>query len=413
METPNKKSGAHRRSDGNVTKSAASEAAGKAGVDVSLEDVDVTSNAGNISPTSKKNKIISTQQTTTSRKKRAISITSSLAVNASDYLTPELFGIMSSFLGNVDFFFEPEVAKLVAALEGATRNAAYYKAAIIEIHRSNPEFSECCLEAAYNKLPGKNNNPSHYAPSCDGYYESPDERAQLYKKSGKKVRRWIQVNPDLWKQRIAVSSLDNAIAYAARCDNDGNYSPFHSMIVEQKVANKLDIPYSVGPDECRYKVASTSDKAFEKVYGMCLIAVNGESVHSLEVPSGNEWEARHQVTIHDYIQRSKDRDWYGNFLPGKGGPLHLLFMSKGDVFFNEILAVVRCDLVEILREMYKKGLISATSRLKITRQSTRYFGMFTSMHRAIFVSTSSCHKKMLIATLRLNKIHTVHMAQHF
>jgi hypothetical protein len=368
MESSEKTYTDHRRGDGNdvTNKRAASEAAMHTG-DFDFDDTCSASNAA----------------APTTRKRRAVSTTN--VKNASDYLTPELFGILSSYLPKVGF------VRLVNALNGANdRKNAYYKAAIIEIHRSNPKFSETCLlDNAYNKLPGKNNNPSHHCPSNDGYYESPDERVQIYQESGYKVRHWIQVNPNLWKQRIAVSSLDNAVAFAASCDSSEKYAPFRSMTVEQKVADKLYIHHEVGADECRYEVARSSDKAFQEVYGMCLIAVNGEPVHSLEVPSGNEWEAFQQIetgfrSIQDYLYRSNDRDWHGNFLPGKGGPLNLLFMSKGDVFFNEIFAVVRCDLVEILKEMYEKGLVSATTRVYETKYPLLWYVYFNAPGKFCF-----------------------------
>ncbi len=145
METPEKTYSTHRRSDGSevTNKRAASEAA--MGDDVF--DFDDSCNASNAAApivqyqpfnansgyiycrpwewTSTSN--CSWEWTSTSKNNKKSRKRKAKMASASDYLSPELFGFLSSFL--------PKVDNLVLALKGADQNSDYYKAAIDQIQK--------------------------------------------------------------------------------------------------------------------------------------------------------------------------------------------------------------------------------------------------------------------------------------
>ena len=139
-----------------------------------------------------------------------------------DYLTPELIGIMATYLPMQSKYVQiekrfiggPDVWNLASALEGAACYKEFYTAAAVEIHRMNPRFSRMVLERAYDKLPGKHS-------SCDlygGYDDSPDRRDELYKEVGDTVRGWMRANPG-WSDRIAVANLSDAPTFLAASES--------------------------------------------------------------------------------------------------------------------------------------------------------------------------------------------------
>lgn len=303
----------------------------------------------------------------------------------SRHLTPEMIGIVARFLDGTT----GDVSRLASALRGASRDVGYYAAALAEVHRSCPVFSEVVLKDAYDRLPGKNS-------SCDfegGYDDSPDRREELYREAGAEVRAWIQENPGRWAERVEVSSLSHAASlspFAAKSSDGsgGGRRRLRALTVSQGVAESISLRGLLGPDECRYRVdgrwcrQKEACAAIENEYESCLLAVNGTPVHVLD-----------NFEVYRHLRRDEDRDYHEDFLPGRGGqPCSLVFMSRGDLFFNEAVVVIRCGLVEVLREMIRKGLILPTS----TVYERVYEGTYPLLWKAYFESPdASCFELLL------------------